>query len=162
MDSFDQKRTDSFEQKLLEFIRANNVQAEHLVFKTSCHSVAEAAASANASPEDFIKSICTISENDELIVAIVPGAKKLDFKKLEATIGAKVRLAKPDEMLERTGYPAGGTPAIGYSAHVYIDEEVLAKQKVYCGGGSPLSLLKIAPSEIIKINNAIPADLAKV
>lgn len=43
---------DQYERKLMEFINKNKIQAEHLIFQTSCHSVEEAAASANAKPEE--------------------------------------------------------------------------------------------------------------
>ena len=152
-----------YEQKLLEFIKQNNVKAEHLVFETSCHSVEEAAASANAKPEDFVKNVCVINEsNNELIVCIVPGHKRLDLKKLAALVGSKkLRLANANEILEKTGYPMGGTPSFGYSARFFIDNEVFTKEIVYSGGGSQNALTKTSPNEIVKINNATKADLTK-
>src|SRR3989338_9116732 len=127
-----------YEQKLLEFIKQKNVKAEHLVFETSCHSVEEAAASANAKPEDFVKNVCVINEiKNELIVCIVPGDKRLDLKKLAALIGSKkLKLANPDQILEKTGYPMGGTPSFGYNAKFFIDSEIFKKEIVYSGGGS--------------------------
>lgn len=154
-----------YEQKLVEFIRSNSIRAEHLVFQTSCHSVEEAAASAKAKPEDFVKNVCIINEEkDELVVAIVPGAKRLDIRKLAAILGIgtkKLRLATPEEVLARTGYPAGGTPSFGYSARFFIDPEVMGKTVVYSGGGSPNALTKASPREIVRINRAAIADLSK-
>ena len=152
-----------YDQKLVEFIKQNNIKAEHLIFETSCHSVEEAAASANAKPEDFVKNVCVISElTNELIVCIVPGHKRLDVKKLAIIIGTKkLRLANSDEILNKTGYPMGGTPSFGYSAKFFIDDEVLNKEIVYSGGGSQNSLTKFSPLEIVKTNNATKADLTK-
>lgn len=152
-----------YDQKLVEFIKQNNINVEHLVFKTSCHSVEEAAISANARPEDFVKNVCVINElTNELIVCIVSGHKRLDMKKLAALIGTKkLRMANADEILGKTGYPMGGTPSFGYSAKFFIDNEVLNKEIVYSGGGSQNSLTKCSPLEIIKANNAIKADLTK-
>ncbi len=153
----------SYEQKLNEFIKKNNIQAEQLIFKTSCHSVEEAAASANASAEEFVKNVCIINElNNELIVCIVPGNKRLDMKKLAELIGTKkLRFATPEEILEKTGYPMGGTPSLGYLARFFIDNAVLAKGTVYSGGGSQNALTRISPLEILRINNAAKADLTK-
>ena len=152
-----------YEQRLAEFIKNNQINAQHLIFETSCHSVEEAAASANAKPEDFVKNVCVINElNNQLIVAIVPGNKRLDMKKLAILIGSKkIRLAKADEIIEKTGYPMGGTPSFGYSAKFFIDNEVLTKEMVYSGGGSQNALTKVSPSEIIRINNATATDLTK-
>ena len=152
-----------YEQKLVDFINKNKIRAEHLIFETSCHSVEEAAASANAKPEDFVKNVCVMNEsNGELIVAIVPGHKRLDLKKLAALVGSKkLRLANAQEILEKTGYPMGGTPSFGYTARFFIDNEVFTKNIVYSGGGSQNSLTKISPLEIIRINNVIKTDLTK-
>ena len=91
----------NYEKKLVEFIHKNHINAEHLVFQTSCHSVEEAASSANASPEDFVKNVCIINETDNfLIVCIIPGHKKLDLKKLAAKVGTKkLRFATAEEIL---------------------------------------------------------------
>ncbi len=162
---------DEYEKKLTDFILTNSIKAEHLVFETSCHSVEEAAASAKASPEDFVKNICLINETNieadfehknELIVAIIPGTKRIDLKKLGLLIGSKrIRFATGEEVLERTGYPAGGTPSFGYNARFFIDNLVMLKEIVYSGGGSQKALTKIAPAEIVRINNAFIADLSK-
>ncbi len=150
-----------YEQKLAVFISTNKINAEFLVFETSCHSVKEAAASANASPDDFVKNICTIDANSELIVSIIPGKAKLDLKKVSALVGSKVRFATSDEILAKTGYPAGGTPSFGYPARFFIDPAALVKPMVYSGGGSPNALTKVTPTEIIRINNATKTDLTR-
>ncbi|MDO8553206.1 MAG: YbaK/EbsC family protein [Candidatus Micrarchaeota archaeon] len=140
-----------YDDKLVDFIKQNSINAEHLVFQTSCHSVEEAAASANTSVDNFVKNVCIINEtNNELIVCIVPGTKRLDIKKLALLIGTKkLRFATTEEILSKTGYPMGGTPSFGYSARFFIDNEVLTKEIVYSGGGSQNSLTKISPLEMI-------------
>ncbi|MFH1785752.1 MAG: YbaK/EbsC family protein [Candidatus Micrarchaeota archaeon] len=152
-----------YESKLVNYITNNNITAEHLVFQTSCHSVEEAAASANATPEDFVKNVCIINETDNsLIVCIVPGHKKLDLKKLALKIETKkLRFANAEEILQKTGYPMGGTPSFGYAAIFFIDTSVMTKTIVYSGGGSQNALTKIAPLEIIRSNNAEQTDLIK-
>ncbi len=42
-----------YEEKIKKYIKDNNIKTEHLSFKTSCHSVEEAARTVNASAEDF-------------------------------------------------------------------------------------------------------------
>ncbi|MGV8085195.1 MAG: aminoacyl-tRNA deacylase [Candidatus Bilamarchaeum sp.] len=150
-----------YEQKLLFFIKSNNINAQLLVFQTSCHSVEEAAASANVSIDQFVKNICTIDENGNLVVSIIAGSAKLDLKKVSALVGSKVRFAKADEILEKTGYPAGGTPSFGYYAKFFIDKSVMEREIVYSGGGSQNALTKVSPKEILSTNQAILTDLCK-
>ncbi len=150
------------EQKLLDFIKNQNIAAEHIVFQTSCHSVEEAAQSANAKPEDFVKNICLIDDSNNLVVAIIPGTKRLDIKKTAVVAQSKkLRFATADEILERTGYPMGGTPSFGYPAAFFIDENVIFKDIVFSGGGSQNSLTKISPREIERVTKAKIANLTK-
>lgn len=157
------KSLNNYEKKLVDLIIKNHINAEHLIFQTSCHSVDEAAASANASPEDFVKNVCIINEtNNSLVVCIIPGHKKLDLKKLATKVGTKkLRFATAEEILQKTGYPMGGTPSFGYTAKFFIDNTVLTRTTIYSGGGSQNALTKIAPLEMIKFNSAEKTDLIK-
>lgn len=151
---------DECECRITDYINTNHIQAEHLVFETSCHSVEEAAASANARMDEFVKNICVMADEKNLIVAIMPGERKLDMNKLASSICAnKIRMAKSEEILLLTGYPAGGTPSFGYSARFFMDSSVIDKPIVFSGGGSRNSLIRVSPKEIVRINGATIADL---
>jgi len=65
------------------------------------------------------------------------------------------------EILEKTGYPCGGTPSFGYEAKFLIDPKVIEKGVVYSGGGSENALVKISPAEIKKANNGIVVRIRK-
>jgi len=150
------------EARLNRFMKDSGAEAEHLVFQASCHSVEEAAASAEASPSEFVKNICLIVDGRQLVVAIIPGPKRLDTNKLSIILGTKrIRFASAQEVLERTGYPAGGTPSFGYEARFLIDRDVLSRPYVYSGGGSQRALVRIAPVEIVRLNRAREADISK-
>lgn len=56
-----------FELKLQRMLERRNTNIEHLSFDQSCHSVAEAAEAVGASPEDFVKNICMIDSNKDII-----------------------------------------------------------------------------------------------
>lgn len=140
--------------KLADYLKEHKVECEHLRFSQSCHSVAEAALAVGVAPSDFVKSVCMEDEKTRtLIVAIIKGEDRASRANVALTLGiGKPRIASPDFMLEKSGYPAGGTPPLGYAATFLIDERVMEKDSVYCGGGSTDSLLKISPREIIKFN----------
>ncbi len=142
-----------YEEKLKTFLQTNNIQGEHLSFDQSCHSVEEAAQAANASPRDFVKNICLIDGSENIIVAIVKGEDRVSTSRVGEALGiARPRTATPEEILEKTGYPCGGTPSFGYPATFLIDPRVMEMETVYTGGGSENSLVKISPQEIQKVN----------
>ena len=144
-----------FEEKLKKFMQDRQVPGEHMTFKESCHSVEEAARAANASPDDFVKNICMVDSEGRMIVAIVKGEDRASTKRVAKALNIeRPRTATPKEMLEKTGYPAGGTPSFGFEAIFLIDPKVMEKEFVYTGGGSENSIVKISPQSIQSINNA--------
>ena len=144
-----------YEEKLRTYIQENGIDAELLTFNQSTHSVAEAAVAVGAEPEDFVKSIAMIGPDDQLIVAIVKGEHRASTSRVSKALGVdRPRVAEPDEVLEKSGYPVGGTPAFGYEAIFLIDPKVLEKDKVYSGGGSEQALTLMSPEEMQRANNA--------
>lgn len=142
-----------YEEKLKTYLKENNIEAEHLSFTESCHSVEEAAKVVNATADDFVKNICMIAPDSRLIVAIVKGEDRANTNGF--------RMAKPQEILERTGYICGGTPSFGYQAIFLIDERVMEKDFIYTGGGSENSLLKISTKELQKANQGAIVRIRK-
>jgi Cys-tRNA(Pro)/Cys-tRNA(Cys) deacylase len=146
----------SYERKLLDWIGVRGVAAEHLVFERSCHSVAEAAFAAGASERDLVKNICLVDERDRLIVAIVKGEHRVSRGRVaKALCVQRPRLAEAHEILERTGYPCGGTPSFGFEALFVIDPKVMEMETVFSGGGSDRSLVRIAPEELVRANKGL-------
>jgi prolyl-tRNA editing enzyme YbaK/EbsC (Cys-tRNA(Pro) deacylase) len=142
------------EEKLKSFMQAKGIRGEHRVFSQSCHSVAEAAAAVGGTPADFVKNVCLVDETARFIIAIVKGEDRASTGRVAQALGVqKVRTASPAEVLERTGYPAGGTPSFGYEAIFLIDPKVMEKEMVYSGGGSENSLVFIDPRELHQANH---------
>lgn len=145
-----------YEEKLKNYITENNIHAEQLVFNESCHSVEEAANVVGTSPENLVKNICMIDNNNNLIVAIVKGEHRASTSRVGKVLNIDApRTANESEILERTGFPCGGVPSFGYKATFIIDPKVMEKEFIYTGGGSPYSLVKISTKELQKINNGL-------
>lgn len=152
----------TYEEKLKAYMRENNIPAEHLVFAESCHSVAEAAQAAGVTAEDFVKNVCMIASDDSLVVAIVKGEDRASTSRVARLLEmGKMRVASPDEVFEKTGYPCGGTPSFGYAARFLVDERACEKDIVYTGGGSEYSLVKIRPVDLLKANGGQVARIRK-
>jgi prolyl-tRNA editing enzyme YbaK/EbsC (Cys-tRNA(Pro) deacylase) len=142
-----------YEEKIKHYIQDNHLQAEHLSFLTSCHSVEEAAKSVHTSAENLVKNICLLDQQGNLIVAIVKGEDRVSLKKIGEVLGIEApRPAKPEEILEKTNFICGGVPSFGYLATFLIDPKVMEKEMVYSGGGSENSLIKISPQELQRAN----------
>ncbi len=151
-----------YEDKLRVFVAENGIQAEVISFAQPTHSVAEAAAAVGADPEDFVKSICMVTRGGKLVVAIVKGEHRASTSRVGKALGIpRPRIAEPNEILELTGYPVGGTPAFGYEAIFLVDPKVLEKEKVYSGGGSGDALTYMSTEEIKRVSGAHVARVRK-
>ena len=151
-----------FEEKLKTYMREGNVPGEHLTFSEPTRSVAEAAKAAGVTPQDFVKNICMIDSNGSLVVGIVKGEDRVSTSRVAKLLDVEtVRIATPDEILAKTGYPCGGTPSYGYHARFLIDERVFQKDIVFTGGGSVNSLVKIRPSDLLRANRGEVVRLRK-
>jgi prolyl-tRNA editing enzyme YbaK/EbsC (Cys-tRNA(Pro) deacylase) len=142
-----------YEEKLKRIIEEQGIDAEHLSFDKYCRSVAEAARTVGAEPEDFVKSICMMDGDDGVIVAIVKGEDRASTSRVARALGIeRPRVASPDEVLGLTGFPVGGTPGFGFDARFLVDPRVLEKERVYLGGGSECALVNMTTQELVRVN----------
>jgi Cys-tRNA(Pro)/Cys-tRNA(Cys) deacylase len=146
---------DENEEKLKKIIKDQGIKADHLTFNQSTHSVLDASKAVEAEPDDFVKSICIVDNQRNLIVAIVKGEDRVSTIRVGKALGIdRPRIATPDEVQELTGYPCGGTPGFGFDAMFLMDPRVFEKTTVYLGGGSESSLVKMSPYELKRVSGA--------
>jgi prolyl-tRNA editing enzyme YbaK/EbsC (Cys-tRNA(Pro) deacylase) len=108
-----------YEEKLRAIIEEGGIEAEHLSFDRSCHSVAEAALTVGAKPEDFVKSICMVGGEGRAIVAIVKGEDRASTSRVAKALGiTRPRVASPVEILDLTGFPVGGTQGLRLRSYI--------------------------------------------
>ena len=151
-----------FEQKLLDYIHDQQIEAEHIHYDQSCHTVQEAADAAGTCPSDLVKNICLIDQIGNLIVAIVSGDDRVSLSRVgQALQTVRPRIAAADEILQKTGYPCGGVPSFGYQATYLIDPKVMDIETVYTGGGSANSLVRLKSQELIRINQGMVTRIRK-
>ncbi len=142
-----------YEQRMSGYLQEQHIQAEHLSFDHPCHSVAEAARAVDASPQELVKNICLLDTDGQLITAIVKGEDRVSVSRIAKTLQREgLRLATPEEILGKTGYPCGGTPSFGYQAMFLIDPKVMELETVFTGGGSETSLIKMRTEELVRAN----------
>ena len=151
-----------YEEKLKRFLHGHNIQGEHLHFEKSVHTVEDACRETKAQPDDFVKTICMITNDGKVIGALVLGSYRASTERVAKALNIeKPHVATPKEALEKTGYLVGGTPPFGYEATFLIDPKVIEKDIVYVGGGTPNALVRISPKEVQRINQGIIVRVQK-
>ncbi len=145
-----------YEEKLTKYINENKIKCDYLRFDQSCHTVEDSARAVNTSHENIIKNICLIDSNGRIIVAILKGNDRVSLNRIAKTLKIpSPRFATTDEIILKTGYPAGGVPGFGFNAIFLIDQKIMSKKIIYTGAGSENCLVKISPDELQKANKGL-------
>ena len=147
---------------LTDFILEHELQAEIVSPGAHMATVDTAAAAMQVAPEQIFKSILFQAKNGECVMVIACGNGRVDLAEVQAITGLQgLKLAKPDVVFAKTGYPAGGTPPVGHREKfsVIVDTRVAAQEWGYAGGGRPEVLVRIKPADIIRLNSATIQDV---
>jgi Cys-tRNA(Pro) deacylase len=125
-------------------------------------TVTSAAAAVGVSEEQIVKTLVFASDDGSIVVAIASGNDRIDRNRLAAIAGtARLRAAKPEDVLRATGYPAGGVAPLGLpeDVTVVVDRRTAALDTAFGGGGDEALLLRVRLTDVIRCNNAIVADV---
>jgi Ala-tRNA(Pro) deacylase len=110
----------------------------------------------NVSEGETVKSLVLMTKEKEMVVLVLPGDKKVDWKKAAAGIGTKkVSFAKPEEVLDQVGCEVGCVPPFGQMADlpIYMDPELSKKDFVYFNPGVHDKSFKIKAWDLKKVAN---------
>ncbi|MFP3908263.1 MAG: YbaK/EbsC family protein [Archaeoglobaceae archaeon] len=135
--------------RLQNYLIENGIDAPMVEVKKAT-TVNEAVEELGCSKRDIIKSIAFMTDDDQILIAIVDGAASVDKKRVRKLIDKDVRIASRDEVKKYIGFPAGGVPPVGHNCRVFMDDRLLQKDRVYGGGGDERHLIHIPTSEVAK------------
>jgi Cys-tRNA(Pro)/Cys-tRNA(Cys) deacylase len=109
------------------------------------------------------KNLVSKTDQGGYVLLITPGDKRVNLKDAAKALGVRnLSLVPFDQAEDISGYPPGGTPSIGHKTkmRVLMDKSLLKYGTLYCGGGSRDRLLELKTQDILKINNAITAEIS--
>ncbi len=103
------------------------------------------------------KSIALITEDQEPLIVMTAGDNRINLERMSKYLGKKVRLMKPREVKQYTGFEVGGVPPLGHQTKIsmYMDEDLLKHEKIYAAGGTANSIIETNPHEIQKATKAV-------
>jgi prolyl-tRNA editing enzyme YbaK/EbsC (Cys-tRNA(Pro) deacylase) len=112
--------------------------------------------------QQILKTLLFRDRAGLLVRVIASGPSRIDLDRL-AQLGSldRPKLARPEIVLETTGWPAGGVAPVGsrIPLRTYVDRGVLDWPRVFGGGGTEDTLIDLAPADIISLDLA---EVAKV
>ena len=138
---------------LMAFLRQSKIEFEFLE-KRSTHHALEASKAANVPLDQIVKTLVFVNQDSKPLVVIVRADCSVSRHKLESCSHSKSVKIASDEIAEKvTGYPTGGIPPVGHRKRlpVYLDQQVLNNEYVWCGGGTRIRLVKLKIQDITRL-----------
>ncbi len=110
----------------------------------------------NVSESETVKSLVLKTKEGDMVVLVLPGNKKVDWK--QAAAGAKtkkVSFAKPEDVSEAVGCEVGCVPPFGHMTEIpiYMDPDLTKKNFVYFNPGVHDKSFKIKAWDLKKLCN---------
>lgn len=149
--------------ELAAFIQARHIQGKIFNLNVPTPTVETAAEAVHASPEQIVKSILFLVDNQP-VLAIACGTANISRRAIADLFGVgkkRVKLASAEQVAKISGYEVGAMPPFGHRQplNTLMDRRVLELTESYAGGGAENALLSLHPQEIVRITNAKVMDL---
>ena len=89
-----------------------------------------------------------------LVMCVLPGDKKIDFKKLKSVLGARdVSLADPEEVEKTVGVKIGAVSPFGHLSglKVLLDESIYDNEEIVFNAGDHCKSVKMKLSDYLRL-----------
>lgn len=103
---------------------------------------------------ETVKSLVLTTKEKKMVVLVMPGNKRVDWKAAAKTVGTKkVSFAKPDAVSEAVGCEVGCVPPFGHltTLPVYLDPELMRQAFVYFNPGVHHKSFKVSSRDLKKL-----------
>ncbi|QYF96048.1 Cys-tRNA(Pro) deacylase [Massilia sp. PAMC28688] len=147
-----------------QFLRKHRVDFSEHPYPYEEHGGTRVSARELGVPEHaVVKTLVMQDEAARPLIVLMHGDCKVSTKNLARAIGCKsVEPCKPDVAQRHSGYLVGGTSPFGTRKPlpVYVEESILALEKMYINGGRRGYLVGLAPQALVDCLTARPVQCA--
>ncbi len=147
---------------LHNYLQSLEIPHEISLVEMPARTVAMAAVSLGLDQSEIGKTLIVEADGNPL-VAMIPGSRRLDARKLKAITGvSRIKLVEPEDAVSLTGYILGSIPPLAHASEmpIYVDLRLLSIPVIYTCGGQTNTVLKIKPTDLISAGNAQIVDIA--
>ncbi len=145
-------------QDLQRFIDENQISAQILPMAEDTPTVPAAARALGVAEDQIIKSLVFLVDGEPALV-IAYGIGRVDDRLIADHYGVgrkRVKMARPDQALDITGYIVGSMPPFGHLTRLrtIVDPGVTRHAEIFGGGGEINAMLRLAPGELLRVTGA--------
>ena len=145
----------TLEENIIALMKDKNIAYEIFEHEPVYTNPAMAAA-LKVDESETVKSLVLKTKEGKMIVLVLPGNKKVNWKQAAAGAGTKkVSFAKPEAVSEAVGCEVGCVPPFGHftTLDIYMDQDLTKKNFVYFNPGVHDKSFKIKAWDLKKLCN---------
>ena len=133
-----------------------------LEFDQPTASAAQAASAIGCTVAQIAKSLVFADAEGDPVLVIASGASRVDEAKVGQILGTTIRRADADFVKRATGFSIGGVPPVGHPTQltVVLDQRLQDFEEIWAAGGTPTSVFRLAPNQLINLTGGAFADVA--
>lgn len=149
--------------KSIQFLENKNINFKILKFVEIPKTAADVERIYNCPLKEVLKALLFIGKSKPFLV-VLEGDKRLDYKKLGlAAQEEKMRMARPEEVLEITGYTVGSVSPFELKQDILkiVDNKVFKNKKINIGSGEPDTGIEMESTELRKAWDGKFADISE-
>jgi prolyl-tRNA editing enzyme YbaK/EbsC (Cys-tRNA(Pro) deacylase) len=147
-------------ERVVEFLSRSGVRYEVREFDESTKSSALAAKALGCTVGEIAKSVVFVGDRTSVVIA--SGDKRVSLAKLNDIAGVS-RIASPEEVRDKTGYPIGGVPPFPHADGVLVlaDLSLTRFASVWAAAGGPNSVFKVGTEDLLRLLGGGQVDVCE-
>lgn len=149
--------------RVRDALQAGGFAHEVVELPRSSRSAVEAAEAVGCVVGQIAKSLLfKTGDPARPILVIASGANRVDERRLSALIGEPIGKADADYVRQATGYAIGGVAPLGHPEplETYIDEDLFHYEAIWAAAGTPNSVFRLAPLDLVAMTGGQVAAVA--
>jgi prolyl-tRNA editing enzyme YbaK/EbsC (Cys-tRNA(Pro) deacylase) len=148
-------------------LRNAGIEPQFRIFPEGTDTAEQAAAAIGCDLGAIVKSLLFMvsdgdASKDELVLALISGADRLDEGKLAAELeGRQVRKATAREVEQRTGFKIGTVPPVGHRVPmpVFLDRLLMDYRVLWAASGARHRVFPISPVMLAAVSGATIVEI---
>ena len=150
-------------ERVAVFLRTAGAEARLEEFESATPSAQAAADAIGCALEQIVKSLVFVCGTHP-VLALLPGDRRADPAKIAlAAEAGDARVARPEEVLEVTGFAPGGVSPVPPPPGmvVLVEQTIISSPVVWVGGGSDRHMAMLSPHELVRLTGGSLVDIAQ-
>jgi prolyl-tRNA editing enzyme YbaK/EbsC (Cys-tRNA(Pro) deacylase) len=154
----------SSSQRVQDILHEYQLGIQVIEFKEPTRTSQEAAIAIGCDVGQIAKTLIFKGKNSEKpICVIASGKNRVDEKKIVQLVGEEIEKPDAEYVLKHTSFAIGGVPPIGYKLDIepIIDEDLMTYHEIWAAAGTPNSVFRLLPTDLLKITHGKVANIRK-